>query len=743
MSAVAPTIPGADPAKDIQKRRAGSVGSDEDDASGGKYTRMEEDNIQDKERFASRENHCEIERRRRNKMTAYITELSDMVPTCSALARKPDKLTILRMAVAHMKALRGTGNTSTDGTYKPSFLTDQELKHLILEAADGFLFVVSCDTGRIIYVSDSIAPVLNYSQGDWYSSCLYDQVHPDDVEKVREQLSTQEPQNTGRILDLKTGTVKKEGHQSSMRQVMGSRRGFICRMRVGGSAEGAHLGRLRARNSLGPSHDGHNYAVVHCTGYIKNWPPTDLFPGMQMDRPVEDELHASHCCLVAIGRLQVTSTPNNSEGSLCSSGVEFVSRHSVDGRFTFADQRATQVVGYAPADLLGKLCYEFYHPEDQQHMRDNFDQVLKLKGQIISLMYRFRAKSREFIWLRTSAFAFLNPYNDDVEYIVCTNTLANRSLGSTAGEPPAEESYDYHLRHRDVYQGAPPALHQQHHAPPGGGGAGGARSPGEAVAAPPYAPHYAPDYSPHRVANTPPHTTWTTLRPSGGGAGGETYAYSGETSAGSTAAPPADGSPARSPPAPAYLPPAHYHQHNHHPHPAVSGNNIAGCPVGVAGGGGAGGARSPGEAVAAPPYAPHYAPDYSPHRVANTPPHTTWTTLRPSGGGAGGETYAYSGETSAGSTAAPPADGSPARSPPAPAYLPPAHYHQHNHHPHPAHPTHPTHGMWSWQGGGAGAGAAEGGHAPHELSDMLQILDQGGATTFEDLNINMFHSNFE
>lgn len=68
-----------------------------------------------------RENHCEIERRRRNKMTAYITELSDMVPTCSALARKPDKLTILRMAVAHMKALRG--ELTTFITFTPHCLS--------------------------------------------------------------------------------------------------------------------------------------------------------------------------------------------------------------------------------------------------------------------------------------------------------------------------------------------------------------------------------------------------------------------------------------------------------------------------------------------------------------------------------------------------------------------------------------------------------------------------------------------
>ena len=32
------------------------------------------------------------------------------------------------------------------------------------QAADGFLFVVQCDTGRVIYVSDSVTPVLNQAQ---------------------------------------------------------------------------------------------------------------------------------------------------------------------------------------------------------------------------------------------------------------------------------------------------------------------------------------------------------------------------------------------------------------------------------------------------------------------------------------------------------------------------------------------------------------------------------------------------
>ncbi|XP_026084027.1 aryl hydrocarbon receptor nuclear translocator-like isoform X5 [Carassius auratus] len=407
----------------VPKANKRQATSDYDDDDESKLFRCDDDGggSNDKERFA-RENHSEIERRRRNKMTAYITELSDMVPTCSALARKPDKLTILRMAVSHMKTLRGSGG---DAAHKPSFLTDQELKHLVLEAADGFLFVVSCETGRVVYVSDSVTPVLNQAQSDWLGSSLYDQLHPYDTEKLREQLSTSENNSgVGRMLDMKTGTVKKEGGQAAVRMSMGTRRSFICRMRCGVCpVEPVSMNRLnflrsRNRNGLGAPKEGEpQYAVVHCTGFIKSWPPA----GVSLSEEEPDNNQGNRFCLVAIGRLQVTCSPSDTNISNISVPVEFISRHNCQGLYTFVDHRCQAMIGYQPQELLGKNVLEFAHPEEQGLLRDSFQQVVKLRGQVLSVMFRFRSKSHEWIWMRTSSFTFQNPFSEEIEYIICTN----------------------------------------------------------------------------------------------------------------------------------------------------------------------------------------------------------------------------------------------------------------------------------------------------------------------------------
>lgn len=151
---------------------------------------------------------------------------------------------------------------------------------------------------------------------------------------------------------------------------MGSRRGFICRMKLGNvppdTISPTQLQRIRQRTGLGASADGNAYAVVHCTGYIKNWPPS----GVQMDH--NDDSHGNNCCLVAIGRLQVTSIPNGNDLMASNSNNEFISRHSLDGKFTFIDPRITNILGYQPPELLGKTCFDYYHPEDQNHMKESF-----------------------------------------------------------------------------------------------------------------------------------------------------------------------------------------------------------------------------------------------------------------------------------------------------------------------------------------------------------------------------------
>ncbi|KAJ6650258.1 hypothetical protein lerEdw1_013464, partial [Lerista edwardsae] len=258
-----------------------------------------------------------------------------------------------------------------------------ELKHLILEAADGFLFIVSCETGRVVYVSDSVTPVLNQPQSEWFGSTLYDQVHHDDMDKLREQLSTSENALTGRILDLKTGTVKKEGQQS-MRMCMGSRRSFICRMRCGNTAvDPVSMNRL---------------------SFMK-----------------------SRCRAAPLLALQVTSSPSCADMNAVCQPTEFISRHNTDGLFTFVDHRCVATVGYQPQELLGKDIVDFCHLEDQQLLKDSFQQVVKLKGQVLSVMFRFRSKNREWLWMRTSSFTFQNPYSDEIEYIICTNTSVKNS----------------------------------------------------------------------------------------------------------------------------------------------------------------------------------------------------------------------------------------------------------------------------------------------------------------------------
>ncbi|ERL93104.1 hypothetical protein D910_10406 [Dendroctonus ponderosae] len=280
---------------------------DDDNGEDAKSTKTDEN---------KKQNHSEIEKRRRDKMNTYITELSAMIPMCHAMSRKLDKLTVLRMAVQHIKTIRGAVHSYTEGHYKPSFLTDQELKNLILQAADGFLFVVGCDRGRILYVSQSVSKVLNYSQTDLLGQSLFDILHPKDVAKVKEQLSSSDLNPRERLIDAK----------SEMK----------CRMASQVKEEAdTTTGSQRRTTKL---NSDKKFNVIQCTGYLKSWAPAKIGVEEQEDG---DSDSCNLSCLVAIGRIlpHISTVAVSSHNSTKIRPIQFMSRHALDGKFIFVDQR--------------------------------------------------------------------------------------------------------------------------------------------------------------------------------------------------------------------------------------------------------------------------------------------------------------------------------------------------------------------------------------------------------------------
>uniref|UniRef100_A0A1Y1M8F8 BHLH domain-containing protein n=1 Tax=Photinus pyralis TaxID=7054 RepID=A0A1Y1M8F8_PHOPY len=102
------------------------------------------------------------EKKRRDQFNLLLNELSSMV---SSGGRKMDKSTVLKSTISFLKhhneiAVRSRAHEIQED-WKPSFLTNEEFTHLVLDAVDGFIIVFSV-SGHILYASDNITTLLGY-----------------------------------------------------------------------------------------------------------------------------------------------------------------------------------------------------------------------------------------------------------------------------------------------------------------------------------------------------------------------------------------------------------------------------------------------------------------------------------------------------------------------------------------------------------------------------------------------------
>ncbi|XP_014009052.1 aryl hydrocarbon receptor nuclear translocator-like protein 2 isoform X2 [Salmo salar] len=426
---IIPHKAGAMPIQELSRKRKGDLDNRENgDAQMEEQQSRSEDDDQQVKIKCFREPHSQIEKRRRDKMNTLIDELSAMIPSWNPMARKLDKLTVLRMAVQHLKALKGASSSFTDVNYKrkPSFLPRDDLKHLVLTAADGFLFVVSCDRGKILFTSESISKFLNYSRLELIGQSLFDYVHPKDISKVKEQLSASGLYPRERLIDAKTGLQVQDLPVGAVHLCTGARRSFFCRMKHSRTVMKTEDKTIQPSSSK--KKESQRYCTVHCTGYMRSWPST------QLDAESNDNESSHLSCLVAVCRVH----PNNAcqpSREVKVKPTQFVTRFAIDGKFTFVDQQATTVLGYLPQELLGTSCYEYFHQDDLQHLAETHRKVLRSKEKIETRSYKFKTKHGSFVMLQSQWFSFINPWTKEVEFIVSTNRVLGP--GHTEAEQPS------------------------------------------------------------------------------------------------------------------------------------------------------------------------------------------------------------------------------------------------------------------------------------------------------------------
>ncbi|XP_029810675.1 aryl hydrocarbon receptor nuclear translocator-like protein 2 isoform X3 [Suricata suricatta] len=366
----------------------------------------------------SREAHSQTEKRRRDKMNTLIEELSAMIPQCKPMARRLDKLTVLRMAVQHLRSLKGSTSSYAGDNYRPSFIQDNELRHLILKTAEGFLFVVGCERGKILFVSKSVSKILNYDQASLTGQSLFDFLHPKDVAKVKEQLSSSDISPRDKLIDAKSFQVHGNFHSGRTHVFSGSRRSFFCRIKsckISVKEEHECL-------STSKKKDHRKFCTIHCTGYLRSWPPNIV--GMEEEKDSKKD-SSNFTCLVAIGRLHPYVVPQNN-GEIKVKPTEFITRFAMNGKFVYVDQRATAILGYLPQELLGTSCYEYFHQDDHSNLTDKHKAVLQSKEKIFTDSYKFRKKDGSFVTLKSQWFSFTNPWTKELEYIVSVNNLVLR-----------------------------------------------------------------------------------------------------------------------------------------------------------------------------------------------------------------------------------------------------------------------------------------------------------------------------
>ncbi|XP_063367285.1 hypoxia-inducible factor 1-alpha-like [Cydia amplana] len=341
-------------------------------------------NVVDLEDFMNNEKRKEksrvAARCRRTKEMQIFSELMEQLPAKKEEVEQLDKASVMRLAISYLRArdvvsLLPNATKDQPKMENPKGVEELSSELSYMKALDGFVLVLS-QQGDIVYCSENIADHLGVSQMEIMGQSVFEFSHPCDHDEIREAL-------------------RSNGQQDG-------RRDLLLRLKCTLTSKGRNVHLKSA-----------SFKVIHVTGHMLVPPETKKSEKSEG----EDEKSAKLPSLVAVGR--PIPHPSNIEIPLDSK--TFLTKHSLDMKFTYIDETVTKTLGFGKDELVGHSLYDYHHSADCASLVHQFKSLFS-KGQCETGQYRFLAKTGGYAWVQTQATVITDKQQKPVS-VVCVNYI--------------------------------------------------------------------------------------------------------------------------------------------------------------------------------------------------------------------------------------------------------------------------------------------------------------------------------
>ncbi|XP_070829845.1 period circadian protein homolog 2 isoform X2 [Chaetodon trifascialis] len=261
-----------------------------------------------------------------------------------------------------------------------------------LKNNDIFAVAVSLNTGRIVYISDQAASILNCKRDVFKNTKFVEFLTPQDV-SVFYSFTT-----PYRLPSWSMCTGAESSPSDCMQE-----KSFFCR--ISGGKE--------------------------CEGNLQYYP----FRMTPYRMKVQDTVHAEDqfCCLLLAERVH----SGYDAPRIPTDKRIFTTTHTPSCVFQDVDERAVPLLGYLPQDLIGTPVLLHLHPSDRQIMLTIHRKILQYAGQPFDhSSIRFCARNGEYIILDTSWSSFVNPWSRKVSFIIGRHKVRMGPVNEDVFVPP-------------------------------------------------------------------------------------------------------------------------------------------------------------------------------------------------------------------------------------------------------------------------------------------------------------------